>query len=251
MNNKQTSWGGVAGWYDDLIKEPSNYQKDVILPNLLRVMEIKKGEKVLDLACGQGFFAGEFSKAGATVAGVDISPELINIAKREIKNVEFFVSSADDLKIFKDKSIGKVAIVLAIQNIQNLNGVIKEVSRVLADGGKFYLVLNHPAFRIPESTSWAFDEAKGIQYRREDSYMSESKTEIDMTPGSKTDKKFTVSFHRPFQLYFKTLKANGFCVSGLEEWISNKKSESGPRQKAEDKARKEFPLFLMLECKKM
>ncbi|MFM2357738.1 MAG: hypothetical protein RJA61_475, partial [Candidatus Parcubacteria bacterium] len=49
--------------------------------------------------------------------------------------------------------------------------------------------------------------------------------------------------------YVKNLANAGFAVVRLEEWISHKKSEVGPRQKAEDKARIEFPLFMCLECK--
>ena len=55
----------------------------------------------------------------------------------------------------------------------------------------------------------------------------------------------------PLQVYFKALKRAGFAVTGLEEWISNKKSEAGPRAKAEDKARKEIPLFMMIEATKL
>ncbi len=246
-----TSWGGVAGWYDDLLKETSNYQKDVILPNLLRLLDIRGGEKILDLACGQGFFSGEFKKAGALVTGVDISAELIEIARKNNKDIEFFVSSADDLKFIKEKSQDKVVAVLAIQNIQNINSVFKEVERILVSDGKFYLILNHPAFRAPKATSWLYDNNKEIQYRRVDSYMSESKTEIDMTPGVEMDKKFTVSFHRPIQFYFKSLKNNGFCITNLEEWLSHKISQPGLRKKAEDRARKEFPMFMMIEAKKV
>ena len=42
----------------------------------------------------------------------------------------------------------------------------------------------------------------------------------------------------------------GFAIAKLEEWISHKRSERGPRQSAEDISRKEIPLFLMLEAKK-
>ena len=52
------------------------------------------------------------------------------------------------------------------------------------------------------------------------------------------------------QDYFKALTRSGFSVSRLEEWISHKKSQAGPRQAAEDTARKEIPLFLMLEARK-
>jgi len=76
--------------------------------------------------------------------------------------------------------------------------------------------------------------------------MSESKVEIEMNP-SKRDTKTTISFHRPLQYYFKTLANSGFVVARLEEWLSHRESESGPRKKAEDRARKEIPMFLFLE----
>ena len=68
---------------------------------------------------------------------------------------------------------------------------------------------------------------------------------IQMHPGDAPDD-FTLSFHRPLQVYVKGLRKAGFTVDMLEEWISNKKSEPGPRAAAENKARKEIPLFLLI-----
>jgi ubiquinone/menaquinone biosynthesis C-methylase UbiE len=272
-DNKKTSWGKVAEWYSDLLeKESGTYQKDLILPNLIRLMEIKtfrktssielgrgqgkQGETILDLACGQGFFSREFLKAGAKVIGVDISRELIRLAreltKKELPDAkaDFVVSSADDLSFIKDKSIDKIVIVLAIQNIENVSGVFKECSRVLKPSGKLFLVMNHPAFRIPKQSDWGWDDKEKIQYRRVNEYLSESKVRIQMHPGENPDEK-TISFHRPIQYYFKLLSKNGFAVSRLEEWNSNRKSQPGPRSKAEDKARKEIPLFMFMEAIKI
>lgn len=248
----ETSWGNIADWYDKMLEEKDNtYQKNVILPNILRLTDIKKDEFILDLACDNGFFAREFFKKRAEVIGADISPELIEIAKKNSsKKIEYFVSSADNIAHIKDKSVDKIAIILAAQNIENISGVFGECNRVLKNDGKLFLVMNHPAFRIPKQSSWGFDEKRKIQYRRMDEYMSESKTEIEIHPGNNRGKN-TISFHRPLQVYFKMLKKNGFCVNGLEEWISDKKSQSGPRQSAEDKARKEFPLFLFIETIKV
>lgn len=247
--DKSTSWGKVADWYSDLLKDDNGtYQKEVILPNLLRAMNIKKGEFILDLACGTGYFSKEFLKNGAKVFACDISPELVKIAKENSpKEIEFFECPADKVSKITDKSVDKISIILAIQNIENLAGVFKECSRVLKNGGKLFVVMNHPAFRIPKKSHWGFDEENKIQYRRLDAYMSDSKAEIEMRPGMKTGEK-TFSFHRPLQVYFKVLRKNGFFVSGLEEWISHKKSQTGVRQKAEDLARKEFPMFLFLEA---
>lgn len=291
MKNKsdKTSWGKVAGWYSDLLeKEEGTYQKELILPNLVRLIDIKKGEMVLDLACGQGFFSRELFKLGAKVIGVDISKELIGLAEKidkepsfakamagkDSNKIEYKVSPADELGFIEEKSIDKIVIVLAIQNIENVSGVFKECQRVLKPSGKLFLVLNHPAFRIPKQSSWQWDPSTGastelgrmssgqagqaVQYRRIDQYLSESKVEIQMhpsagsgqVPGRKPSEK-TISFHRPLQYYFKLLGKNGFAVDKLEEWNSNKKSQPGPRAKAEDRIRKEIPIFMFLEAIKM
>lgn len=246
---KDTSWGKVSNWYDEYLEKDNTFQSRVILPNLLRLLNIKKGTNVLDLACGQGYFSEAFIRAGASVIGVDISPELISVAKEKVKGAQFFASPAHKLLFIKTESVDEVVIILAIQNIENISEVFREVKRVLKPQGKFFLVLNHPAFRIPGASAWGFDEAENIQYRRIDSYMTESKHEIDMHPGSKGKKEITVSFHRPLQVYFKTLANAGFAVTRLEEWNSHRESEPGLRKKSEDKARKEFPMFLYLEMK--
>ncbi len=320
----ETSWGKVANWYHDIVEEKGSYQKDLILPNLLRLMDIQKGQHVLDLACGEGFFSRRFARLGARVISADISKELIAIAKKNNSSVilsevlpgagreesdmysrhpersegskkdrsfrlrqddkenvlqndnakiEFHVASADNIPFVKDGSVDKIAIVLALQNIENVAGVFKECARVLKQSGKLYLVLNHPAFRIPKQSGWGWDEVanrgaysanreKGetIQYRRVDRYLSELREKIDMHPSrtrtsadeTRTDADTaTVSFHRPLQYFAKSLKKNGFAITGIEEWSSDRKSEPGPRAEAENRARAEFPLFMFIEATKL
>ena len=244
---KDTSWGKVADWYDEVVADPDSYQKKVILPNIVRLVAPKKGLRVLDLACGQGFFSHEMAKAGAEVVGVDVSPELIKKAGKG----NFFVSATTDLSILGGKKFDVVFSILAIQNIEDISKTFKEVSRVLEAKGKFVIVLNHPAFRIPKKSSWGFDEAAKIQYRRVDEYLSESRADIDMNPGAEGKGEKTISFHRPLQVYSKILANAVFAISRIEEWTSHKESEKGPRQIAEDRSRREIPLFMCLECVKL
>ena len=248
--NPATSWGEVADWYDTHLSKGDTYHEKVILPNILRLVEPKKGETILDLACGQGFFAKAFAQKGATLTGVDISEELITIAKQESMHITFHVGSAEALSMLKDKSFDKAVIVLAIQNIEHINKVLSETARILKKGGTFHIVMNHPAFRIPKRSSWEYDDKSKVQFRRVEQYASESRESIDMHPGMK-DSPQTLSFHRPLQYYFKLLGKAGFAVDRLEEWISHKSSDSGPRAKAENLSRKEIPLFLYLRAQKI
>lgn len=243
------SWDSVATWYDKHLTGENTYHNKVVLPNLLRLVAPRRGESVVDLACGNGFFSEAFAKEGAQVTGIDVSEELIAIARKNAPAVSFHVSSAEKFDIIADNSKDKVVIVLAIQNIEHTAKVFAEAARVLKKGGVLHIVMNHPAFRIPKRSSWEYDEKKKVQYRRVEEYLSESKSAIEMHPG-KVNSPQTISYHRPLQYYFKLLQKAGFAVERLEEWTSHKESDSGPRARAENDARKEFPLFLYLSAKK-
>lgn len=246
--NKSTSWGGVAQWYDDYLGGDDTYQAKVIAPNLMRILAIKEGERVLDVGCGQGYFTREVLKATKSVAGADISKELIAKAKAQTPGIQFHIAPADKLKFAGNAQFDAALCVLALQNMQDVSLVFKEVKRVLKPHGRFVFVLNHPAFRVLKRSSWGWDEEAKAQYRRIDSYLSAAKVAVDMTPG-KGRKAETISYHRSLQDFVKALSGAGLCVTRLEEWISHKQSQKGPRQKAEDIARREIPLFMCIEAR--
>ena len=245
---EKTSWGKVAEWYGTYLERGNNYQKDVILPNLLRFLSLKEHENVLDLACGQGFFSREFTKTGAHVVGSDIAPELIKEAEKGAHKMNFYVAPASNLLFAKNNQFDTVVSVLAVQNIEDILLTCTEVNRVLIPGGRFVVVLNHPAFRVLKRSSWGFDEKNNTQYRRVDGYLSAARVSINMHPGSKKTVN-TTSYHRSLQDFFKAFAGAGFVVTRLEEWISQKKSNAGPRQKAENIARKEILLFMAIELR--
>lgn len=255
MPKKSTSWGKVAGWYNQMLEDGEDtYQEKLIKPNLLRILDPHQGQEILDVGCGQGFFARELAKAGAKVVGIDIAGELIKIAKEKSgKNETYLVLSAEKMASLSAGRFDSAICVLALQNIKNLSSAVGEISRVLKPAGRCVLVLNHPAFRVPNASDWGFDESAKVQYRRVDKYLSEISQEVDMTQGIKniSQKKFTVSFHHPLQVYFKAFAKAGLLVIRLEEWVSHKVSDQGPRKAAEDLARKEIPLFMCLELRKM
>jgi ubiquinone/menaquinone biosynthesis C-methylase UbiE len=249
-----TSWNKVADWYDELVEgDDDSYQAKVLLPNLLRIVGNCENQSIIDIGCGQGFFSRALRDSGAKVIGIDLAPNLIKVAKEKEENknsskIDYRVLSASSLSGIEDYNFDKAISVLAIQNMDKYREVISEAFRVLKPEGKFIIILNHPAFRIPKHSKWIFENES--QSRVIDRYLSESKEVINMEPGKGLSGEKTVSFHRSMQDYMKVLFNSGFTVTRFEEWISHKKSQKGTRQKIEDTARKEFPLFLMIEAKK-
>lgn len=245
-----TSWSRVSGWYDALLSETNTYQSDIIAPRLLRLVGDIKNKSILDLACGQGYFTRLLQKAGGAVVGSDVSTTLIKRARELSPGITFTVASAEKLP-YDDSCFDTITSVLAFQNMEPVPAVFKECFRVLKKNGQLILVMNHPAFRVPQYSDWIFDEKKHTQERTVWRYLSEIKIKIAMNPSKQTKSVETISFHRPLQYWFKAGEKAGFVVTRLEEWESHKQSQAGPRKNAEDKARKEIPIFMALVFKKM
>ncbi|HMO78565.1 MAG TPA: class I SAM-dependent methyltransferase [Candidatus Paceibacterota bacterium] len=248
-NNKNTSWGQVANWYDSYLKKEDSYQSVVIWPNLKRLVDLKPNESMLEIACGQGFFLNKFYDFSKNIFGIDIGSDLIKIAQKNNPKIKYAIANAEDLNVFPDTKFDVINIILALQNIKNLDAVSVNISRMLKDGGRAFIVLNHPFFRIPQKSDWHYDAKKNLQGRIVDSYMSNFEIKINMHPGK--DSKYTYSFHRPLQVYSKSFAKNNLAIFKIEEWVSHKKSQKGQRSSAEDRARKEFPMFMCLELRKI
>ena len=89
------SW--FANWFDSpyyhtLYKNRDEKEAQVFIDNLIDYLQIPKGSKLIDIACGKGRHAKYFNKKGMDVVGVDLSQNSINTAKKdENKNLQFSV----------------------------------------------------------------------------------------------------------------------------------------------------------------
>ena len=56
--DKETTpvWDNIAEWWDDTIGGGNAFQDYLIEPSQERLLELKPGERVLDIACGAGRF---------------------------------------------------------------------------------------------------------------------------------------------------------------------------------------------------
>jgi ubiquinone/menaquinone biosynthesis C-methylase UbiE len=247
-----TGWGGVATWYDQLVGDcGSEYHREVVIPGTLRLLGLTAGESAIDIACGQGVLCRALHERGVRMTGVDAALELITAARqRSGEAIRYLVGDARDLSFLPDARHAAAACVLAIQNIHPIAPVFAGVARLLSPGGRFVVVMMHPCFRGAKETSWGWDEAGKVQYRRVDRYLTPRKTPIVTHPGSDPDH-YTWTFHKPIGEYVKSLRTAGLLIDAMEEWPSHKQSGPGPRAAAENSARKEIPMFMALRAIKL
>src|SRR5258705_12258910 len=109
-------------------------------------MQVPGDAQVLDIGCGSGWATRLLAEQASEgrVVGIDISDEMIHLARNlssSFYNAEFRVASAESLP-FRDEEFTHAFSMESLYYYSNMVAALREVSRVLADGGKFITVID-------------------------------------------------------------------------------------------------------------
>ena len=115
-------------WDNDLIRN------DEVINNILDNSGIEKGVRVLDVACGTGVLFPDYIKRGAVVTAVDISPEMVKIAKSKIPHINIICGDVEEID-FAEK-FDSVMIYNAFPHFPNPQRLIEKLSTLLVEGGR-------------------------------------------------------------------------------------------------------------------
>src|SRR6516165_3791893 len=74
-------WNRNTQFWDARMGEGNTFHKTLIEPTQERLLNVRPGQRILDIACGNGQFARRLARLGACVLGVDISERMIERAR--------------------------------------------------------------------------------------------------------------------------------------------------------------------------
>lgn len=218
------AWEELAAWYDEKMGHDGDlWHRTLIDPGLLQVLGPVRGLELLDLGCGNGYLCRRFARESALVTGIDASVAMIERARqreaREPLGITYHVADAADLSVLGDASFDVVVSNMAVMDIEDTDGAIREVARVLRPGGRFVFSILHPCFDLPGGASaWVVERVDftSTVWRKVRSYR-----ELFVAPvpwrleGDRLA--YTPAYHRPLSWYVRTLRAAGFVATALEE----------------------------------
>src|SRR5512135_773248 len=95
--------------------------------DVVKLLDPRRGERILDLGCGAGQLARVIADAGAHVTGLDKSPEMIAQATANFPDLDFRVGDASDFTF--DVHFDAVFSNAALHWVRDLEGVVASVSR--------------------------------------------------------------------------------------------------------------------------
>ena len=119
--NRLLSFGIDVKWRNKLLQKVGNL----------------KGKEVLDVATGTGDLAIAIlkQKKPKKVIGLDLSPQMLEVAKTKEKNIEFIQGDSENLP-YEDNSFDLVTVTFGVRNFENLDKGLSEIYRVLKTEGQ-------------------------------------------------------------------------------------------------------------------
>ncbi len=124
------NWGGRPRDWAELA-EPSNER---LYEAVLRELGAGPGMNLLDIGCGSGYALRMAAERGAAVTGLDITPELIEIAAERVPGATL-VRAAMDALPFADRSFDAAVGFNAVQFAESAERAVGEAARVVRLGG--------------------------------------------------------------------------------------------------------------------
>lgn len=254
---RPTHWDPVARWYNGWVgKKGSLYHRVVALPKVMELTDLRPGERLLDLGCGQGVLAPHALGRGASYQGVDGSRTLIRLAREHHGEpskgrgaAQFIVGDVRHLSSSPELEAGRADVavfMLSIQDMDPLGEVLAAAAWALKPAGRMVIFMLHPAFRVPRQSGWGYDPGRKLTYRRVDAYLTpravpmKAYAEVS-TRASGT----TLSFHRPLGAYVNTLSELGFVLERLDELPDPNIDKDTKKETLE------IPLFVALKARRV
>jgi SAM-dependent methyltransferase len=139
----EARYDGIAAWYDGWRPELTQDE----LAALMRLLGTGDG-RCLDVGCGTGVATTVAVELGWSAVGVDVSTELLDIARR--RGLDVVEGSAQALP-FEDATFDAAVSVWTHTDLGDFRGAVAEVARVLRPQAPFVYIGGHPCFVGPHS----------------------------------------------------------------------------------------------------
>jgi SAM-dependent methyltransferase len=221
-------WEQNAAFWDERSGDDGlMMQRTLIAPVTEHLLALKPGERVLDIACGNGAFARRMAQQGACVVACDVAPTFIERAKaRTIQNADRIVYQVIDatdetaLLALGKQSFDAAVCTMAMMDMPVIEPMLSAVRQLLKPNGRFVFSVMHPCFNSSRGLKRVIEEED-----REGQIVDVYAIKISgyATPetyrglgiiGQPTPQYY---FHRPLNVLFGACFRAGFMMDALAE----------------------------------
>lgn len=147
------AWERNAAFWDERMGEGNDWVEILEMPVIERLLEVQPGERILDIACGNGLISRRLAAMGAQVTAFDFSANLIAYAQERSREfagrIRYLVLDATDESALLTLGQGNFDAALcnmALFDMAEIQPLLNALRRLLRPGGRFVFTVVHPCF---------------------------------------------------------------------------------------------------------
>jgi SAM-dependent methyltransferase len=217
------TWDSLAHYWDEKMRAGETWQRTLIAPSVERLLRVEPGERVLELACGNGEFARRLTHLGAAVVATDFSESMLDLARAygaEIDYRRIDATSEEDLLTLAEVGPFDAAVInMAIMDMTAIEPMAAALTSLVRVGGRLVVSTLHPAFnsgdivRLTEETQDDSGIVRTFSIKRS-GYITPTTSKGVAIEGQPITQWY---FHRPLRLIVEPFFAGGWVLDGLDE----------------------------------
>lgn len=248
-------WDEIAGWWDDQIGDGNTAQDFLIEPTQERLLDLKPGEQVLDVACGAGRFTRRMAETGAKIVAFDQSRKFIERAKRRSvgyeDRIDFRVANAADIEemtAISGAQFDAAVCTMGLMDMAVVTPLASSLRHLIKPGGRFVFSVLHPVFNSDGTRNTLEREftADGVEERFAVWVPDYLRTRPYLGIGISGQPKPHRYFHRPISELLRVFLDRGFALTGFEEPRFPPEAYSQAKSPLSGVFWREFPLVLVV-----
>ena len=218
----RAAWDALAAFWDEEMEAGRTWQRGLIQPAVERLLGLEPGERVLEIACGNGEFTRRMTELGGRVLATDFSGPMLERARARGGDIEYRLADATDeealLALGEPASFDAVVCNMAIMDMAEIEPMVAAAARLLRRRGRFVFSELHPAFngaatRLVEQS----ENEQGVVLTYSVKVSSYIHPSTGMGIALKGQPVTQWYFHRPISDLFRVWFRHGFLLDGIEE----------------------------------
>jgi SAM-dependent methyltransferase len=255
-SESQTIWNENAAFWDRFTGEGTAWHRQLIDPAVDRLLAVQAGEHVLDMACGNGYFARRLAHQGAVVTACDFSEVFLEHARartsEHTEQIDYRLLDATnptDFASLEDHVFDAVYCGMALHDMATIDPFLAALPSLLTPTGRFVFSVLHPCFNMAGVTLMMEErdhegDRSAIYAVKVSTYLSGAPRKGRGISGQPTPQRY---FDRPLSTLFGACFRAGLVLNGLEEPAFDPAFESRDPLGWSGKL-KEIPPVLVARC---